>query len=84
MSKYVICKGCTTSSYNIDEKEFVDMTIDELMPHLEKLLRHADIGLVQMIFEDLVENNSYTKCKVYRRCECCGDTPEEYTLVIKD
>ena len=79
--KLQVTEGCTAFSYEVDDKEWVDLTHKECKETLLKLiescndcrnLQYVFIGLMQDLgdFEDL------------GTCDQCGDYITRYTLEI--
>lgn len=76
--KLTYCTGCTANTLNIDGKESIDMTNEEIKEHINKmLLKVNDIHTLQEVLIAIAEGGEYEDLG---HCETCGDWIEEYTF----
>lgn len=73
--------GCICTSLTVDGKETVDMDIKDFKEVIYKLVdKENDLGTLQSIFINLIEQQGYYKDLGH--CSCCGDHITKYTLEI--
>lgn len=74
--------GCIADTTNIDGKEIIDSTVEEVRDVIIKLVsREKDLGTLQYCFMNLMESQGEYSCSNHP-CSSCGDYISTYTLEI--
>lgn len=76
-------EGCVAWSYEVDGKQFVDYSIEEQRKIVHKLIDNCTQPIILQDFymQFMREYGQYENCGT---CEECGDTIENYKLVLPD
>lgn len=76
--------GCTCDSLNVDGRETIEMTNDELRGYLHKLIDEIDdIADLQSVLIHIIETIGTFECDG-QLCECCGDCICTSTYELKE
>ena len=79
--KLQVTEGCTAFSYEVDDKEWVDLTHEECKETLLKLIESCDdCRNLKHVFIDLMQDLG--EFKDLGTCDQCGDYVTRYTLEI--
>lgn len=77
--KLTYCTGCTSDTLNIDGKESIDMTKEEIIGHINMMLTKVeDISTLQEVLKAIAQGSG--EYEDLGQCETCGDWAEEYTF----
>ena len=79
--KIEVTQGCTKDSVQIDGKEFIELSHEQQLRAVKRIIEHCDEGTLQRMVIEYAESNSDDYNSHF--CEQCGDIYETYKTEIK-
>lgn len=79
--KLVSVSGCVCDSLTIDDKESIDLSIEDIKTAIKKAIdKISDVGTLQQTLIDLIESQG--DYEDLGKCDQCGDWITKYTLEV--